>query len=155
MATFKRFVWCSLLIALIAIPTGATFADAPAPPAYVCVDDHPSDDGTAMDICWPRSTDDGKNQNNVTQYNVFRLKRGTGVTELVQTVAADGSASYAYTDTGLEPMTLYYFAVRATGPDGASEAVGRWRKTVDNQAPAPAAPENFDASDAPDDQGSA
>lgn len=155
MAKYRYFIWLGVIAGLITLSCGAVFADVPRAPAYVCVDDHPDDDGTAMDLIWPRSPDDGRNQDNVTEYRIFRVKRGTGTTVFVESIAADGSDAYSYTDTGLEPMTLYFFAVRATGPDGASEAVGRWRKTVNNTLDPPAAPENFDATDLPDDQGGA
>lgn len=125
----------------------------PAAPGYICVDDHPGDDGTAMDLCWPKSRDDGANLDNVTQYHIFRMKEG-GVTELDTRVDADGSASYSYTSTGLEPVTRYWFAVRAAGPDGASDTVHRWGRTVNNEVPAPGMPQNFVASDAPGDNGS-
>ncbi|MFO7946328.1 MAG: fibronectin type III domain-containing protein, partial [Armatimonadota bacterium] len=125
-----------------------TVYPAGRPPAYICVNDHPDDNGTQMDLVWPASPDDGSGSDTVTGYNVFRKPRG-GTMVFVGSVDAVDAGPYEYTDTGLQPQTLYYYAVRAVSETGASGAVGRWRKTVNDQLPPPGDITDLDAHDRP------
>lgn len=50
----------------------------PAPPTDATAEDHPNDDGTAVDLRWTKSADDGAGRDNVTGYLILRTRMDTG-----------------------------------------------------------------------------
>ncbi|MFO7946329.1 MAG: FlgD immunoglobulin-like domain containing protein [Armatimonadota bacterium] len=126
----------------------------PAPVPYICVDDHPDDQGTALDLCWPKSPDDGADTPYEMVYHIFR-KPHHGTFRLIESVPATGQDRYNYTDNNLQRATLYMYAVTAANAKGGSEARYQWRKTVDNLADAPEPVTNLEAHDRPGDTGNA
>lgn len=138
----------------------------PRPVQYLCVNDHPNDDGTALDLVWPKSPDDGgppvppagtvaPAQALPVRYDLWRKKHGEEALQLIQSFDGDGSAAYDYTDNGLLPATIYIYALTASDANGTSKPVVRWRKTVDNNADAPGPVSELSCKDRPNDQGNA
>jgi len=136
----------------------------PRPVPYLCVDDHPDDDGTALDLVWPRSADDeapvvpppgsvAPAQALPVRYDLWRKKEGEAALQLINSFDGDGSDAYHYTDNGLLPATVYIYAVTASNANGTSKPAVRWRKTVDNNAAEPGPVSDLSCADRPDDQG--
>ena len=72
-------------------------------------------------VIWDASPDEANGE--VTHYNVYRSDSQAGSYELINSVTADGSASYEYIDEdrGSADETIWWYIVRAVGTNGMEE----------------------------------
>ncbi len=72
-------------------------------------------------LTWEPSPDEANGD--VTHYNVYRSDSQAGSYELIDSVTADGSASYEYIDEdrGSADETIWWYIVRAVGTNGMEE----------------------------------
>jgi len=122
----------------------------PGPPQNLRVTDHLGDRGTALDVIFDRSADDGIGQNDVTQYILTR-RAGTGAWSELTRITASGRNSYSYLMTGLTPGVTYTVQVVANDGTQNSTAISASGVPVDD-AP-PGAPTNLAVADWPADDG--
>ncbi len=76
-----------------------------------------ADDRAEVSLRWtrPRTDQDGGDLTGLRSFVVYRAQDGPGALSAVDTVDAGSSA---FTDTGLEPATTYYYSVSATDGSG-------------------------------------
>jgi hypothetical protein len=120
---------------------------APRPPTGLRVTDVPSDNGGAVDVSFGRSPDDGAGVGDVEAYEVYR-QEGTGTLAYLREIPANGSAQYAFRDTGLRDNVLHTYRVRATDGSLYSTPILASGTPRDNTKPRP--PSAFTAVPAPE-----
>jgi hypothetical protein len=125
---------------------------APRPPRRLTVEDHPGDHGSALDLRFVRSRDDGGGADDVRNYRVTRKELG-GTFEEIATIRATDSDVYLRTDYGLTTGTTYVYRVRAYDGTRLSTHVEARGTPVDNKRPRP--PGAVTVTDVPDDNGGA
>jgi len=124
----------------------------PRPPRNLSITDVPDDQGTALQIGFAKSPDDGAGVGDVIRYDVQR-KRPGGNFERVQSIDATGATSYHFIDNGVTPGDEYVYRVRAyDGTQSSDPLVGRGTP-IDNLKPAP--PGSLQITDHPGDEGRA
>ena len=118
---------------------------APQPPTALTAADRPNDGGGVIDLAWTPSTS--------TDVIEQRLYRGTTSGTHPTLVATSTNSASAYTDTGLNATTTYYYAVRAF--DGTSESANSNQASAVPLDDPPAAPTGLTAADQQTDEGGA
>lgn len=114
------FIACSALVAAAA---------PPAPPGTVRSFDHPNDAGTAIDVTWTPSADEGAaasgNRTRVIAYRIERRDASAGE-EGWKEVGEATAGVVSWTDTGCDPSNAYVHRVSAVATNGeaSSSVVG-------------------------------
>ncbi|MGQ9731898.1 MAG: hypothetical protein ACUVX8_11590 [Candidatus Zipacnadales bacterium] len=154
--TYKVVAWDGRNISTPVIK-GAQTKDniRPRPPTKLVATDHPDDQGTALDLSWGASPDDGGKANDVKEYHIFRDPgpEATSALALVAKVPAKKQATYRYTDTGLRPRQKYSYVVRAFDGFNLSKPVSGSGRPFDQKKPRP--PYRVTVRDVPNDNGGA
>ena len=100
-----------------ALVSASAAADDVAPAAPTGLVAIAADDRAEVSLRWsrPRTDQDGDDLTGLRSFVVYRAQDGPGALSAVDTVDAGSSA---FTDTGLEPATTYYYSVSATDGSG-------------------------------------
>ncbi len=100
-----------------ALVSASAAADDVAPAAPTGLVAIAADDRAEVSLRWsrPRTDQDGGDLTGLRSFVVYRAQDGPGALSAVDTVDAGSSA---FTDTGLEPATTYYYSVSATDGSG-------------------------------------
>ncbi|MCE5237735.1 fibronectin type III domain-containing protein [bacterium] len=127
---------------------------APGPARNLAVTDAPADAGTALNVTFQPSSDDGTGADDVVRYRLYkRLASDTAEPTCIAVITATNAASYSYTVGGLTRNATYTIFVEAFDGVYASARVSANGTPVDNVAPGP--PQNVAVADAPNDAGTA
>lgn len=124
----------------------------PRPPRRFTAEDHPGDHGSALDLHFLRSRDDGGGANDVRHYRIVRRELG-GAFEEIARIRATGADVYSRTDWQLTVGKTYIYRVRAYDGNRLSTPVEARGAPLDNVRPGP--PGTVTVKDVPDDNGGA
>jgi hypothetical protein len=111
----------SVFIAVIALlcSAGTTFAAPPAPPGSVRSVDHPNDAGTAIDVIWSPSADEGLPAGaNRPRVLAYRIERRDESSDEWKEVGEATAGVNSWTDTGCVSGKPYVHRVSAVAVNG-------------------------------------
>lgn len=120
----------------VAGPVMARWDDAPYPPPYFTAMDVPDDDGGCIKLEWHLSPDDGKGDNDVVEYHIYRRTSGSAYGIVPNITVPKGTTEYL--DSFVSDNVEYYYMIRAY--DGYLESEAREYgpvRSINNHIPSP------------------
>jgi|GEM_PF-3490411 len=115
---------------------------APRPPTGVTASDYPADEGTAIEIYWNRSPDDGAGADDVETYRIFRSAEQD--TASFYSVGSTVAGDTTYIDQDLAPGSIFYYRIKALDTRNLSAySLSDSAIAIDNGAPG--SPSSLDA----------